>query len=84
MAGELLLQTWEGGSKQGWEGRTSNTCCRNADTRFLFYSCLLAISALQIVNLTTYGMVGSMSAHMTEELEKEKAGGGMFKAVMNT
>lgn len=66
-----------------------NTCCRNADTSFFFVFFLTPPSSRDLctaagVDLTTYGMVGSMTGHMTGLKERRKAGGGMSEGVMNT
>lgn len=54
------------GGRQGAEG---NACWRNADTRFFFFFSISLSSrdrsAAARVDLTTYGMVGSMTVHMT-------------------
>lgn len=50
------------------EGAKGNTCCRNADTRFFLFFIPPSsrdLSTAATEDLTTYGVVGSMTGHMT-------------------
>lgn len=69
LPGLLLLETTTSGNRELQAGGREHgeAWCRNADTSFYFSVFSRAVAR---VDLTTYGLVGSMTGHMTGLQEK--------------